>query len=144
MKAFHFRLATVGRIRDLEERLAREKLVVSLSELRCAQAASIAAHDTLRAMTPASGTMSANDLLWRDTQRERVAESLRISDARVAAAQGAVVDAKTLWSTAKKRAQVLERLKQSSIAKWREASLLDEHAQSDDLVNARFLVGGAK
>ncbi|MHB1209896.1 MAG: flagellar export protein FliJ [Acidimicrobiales bacterium] len=142
MKVYEFRLATVERIRLLEEKLAREKLVASLRDLRQAQAANESAHKALRAMASLSGIVSMADIQWLDDQRERLAESLRICTEKVALAQSMSLDARASWGAASKRAGVLERLDEHGLASWREAALRGEVAESDDLANARFRAAG--
>ncbi len=142
MKVYEFRLATVERIRVLEERLAREKLVATLRELRNAQAANEAAHTALRKMASVSGVVTMADIQWLDDQRERLSESLRICSEKVARAQLNSVDARAAWGVATKRAGVLERLDAQGFANWREAASRGEVAESDDLANARFRIAG--
>ncbi len=144
MKRFTFRLATVQRIRALEERLARERLIAASSERRRAESLRADAHQALREMMPSSGTATMHEFLWLDHQRERLNESLRLSEARLAVAHDAVNEARAAWTAANKRAQVLERLEQHSRAQWREETARDEQSTSDDLVNARFLLEGAQ
>ena len=143
MKVYEFRLAAVERIRVLEAKLAREKLVTSLRNLREAQAANEVAHRSLRSMAGASGVVAPSDLLWLDDQRERLAESLRLCGEKMVQAQMMTVDAKAEWGAATKRATMLERLDARSHAAWREAALRSEVAESDDLTIARFRVAGA-
>ncbi|MBW4079102.1 MAG: hypothetical protein HIU84_11455 [Acidobacteria bacterium] len=143
MKVYQFRLATVERIRVLEERLAREQLVETLNQLRKAQAANEAAHVALREMASLSGVVSMADIQWLDDQRERLSESLRICSEKVALAQSTSVDARAAWGSATKRASVLTRLDAQGFAAWREAASRDEVAQSDDLATARYRLAGA-
>jgi hypothetical protein len=142
VKVYQFRLATVERIRLLEERLAREKLVASLRDLRKAQSANEAAYNELRVMASATGVVTMADLRWIDDQRERLAESLRICGEKVALAQVTSIGARAAWGVATKRAGVLERLDAQGVVTWREAAMRAEVAESDDLANARFKVSG--
>lgn len=143
MKVYQFRLATVERIRVLEERLAREQLVETLNQLRKAQAANEAAHVALREMAGLSGVVSMADIQWLDDQRERLSESLRICSEKVALAQSKSTEAKAAWGSATKRASVLERLDAQGFAAWREAASRDEVAEADDLATARYRLAGA-
>lgn len=142
MKVYEFRLATVERIRVLEERLAREKLVATLRELRSAQAANEAAHTSLRAMASVTGVVTMADIQWLDDQRERLSESLRICSQKVALAQSISADARVAWGMATKRAEVLERLDAQGVVIWRDVATRGEVAESDDLANARYRRAG--
>lgn len=143
MKVYQFPLATVERIRILEERLARENLVTSLRELKNAQAANEAAHTSLRAMAAVSGVVTMADIQWLDDQRERLAESLRICGEKLSRAQATSSDARVAWGAASKRASVLERLDEHSAATWRDEVTRAEVAESDDLATARYRIAGA-
>ena len=143
MKVYQFPLATVERIRILEERLARENLVTSLRELKNAQAANEAAHTSLRAMAAVSGVVTMADIQWLDDQRERLAESLRICSEKLSRAQATSSDARVAWGAASKRASVLERLDEQSAATWRDEVTRAEVAESDDLATARYRIAGA-
>ncbi len=143
MKVYQFRLATVERIRVLEERLAREQLIETLNQLRRAQAANEAAHIALREMASVSGVVSMADIQWLDDQRERLSESLRICSEKVALAQSNSAEARKAWGTATKRASVLERLDAQGFAAWRDAASKEEIALSDDLATARYRLAGA-
>ena len=142
MKVYQFRLATVERIRVLEEKLAREKLIASLRDLRNAQAANEAAHRALRTMASVSGVVSMADIQWLDDQRERLSESLRVCSEKMARAQAFSGDARAAWGASSKRAGVLERLDAQGAATWRELATRAEVAESDDLANARFRRAG--
>ncbi len=137
MKAYRFRLATVERIRELEERLARQRLIASLRVLRAEREAERDAYDELRDLPAVAGTATATQIQWVGDQGERLAASLRSRRQRVAVASQECGAAREAWSVASRRAGVLERLDEQARAEWRVDAARSEVAELDDLTNSR-------
>ena len=137
MKAYRFRLATVERIRELEERLARQRLIASLRVLRAEREAERDAYDELRDLPAVAGTATATQIQWVGDQGERLAASLRSRRQRVAVASQECGAAREAWSVASQRAGVLERLDEQARAEWRVDAARSEVAELDDLTNSR-------
>lgn len=144
MKVYEFRLATVERVRKLEEKIARERLIESLRTLQMARDANEAAYTSLRMTAAASGIVAMSDIQWLDDQRDRLAESLRVCAEMVERAEAQSAEARTAWQVAAKRAGALERLDAHGYGAWRDESLRAEIAESDDLALARYRVAGAR
>jgi flagellar export protein FliJ len=143
MKAYRFRLATVARIRALEERVAAERFRLSLHQLRLAEKVERAARGALTDLESPTevATMSAHQ--WTSDQADRLAASLRTSREAVVAAELDCAEAREAWKVASKRAGVLERLHEDGLARWREEMLRHEATELDDLSHARLRLTGA-
>jgi hypothetical protein len=142
LKSYRFRLANVARIRALEERIARERFLTSLRELRRAQSAYRAAREALWASTPLDGVVSSADVLWSFDQAERRArrESECLAEWTLAAE---VNDAdRERWREAAKRARALERLDERARIAWLNDYRREEALELDDAVNARYVPSG--
>lgn len=137
MKAYRFRLATVERIRELEERLARQRLITSLRVLRAEREAERDAYDELRGLPAIAGTATATQIQWVGDQGERLAATLRSRRQRVAVASQESGAARDAWSVASRRAGVLARLDEQARAEWRVDAARSEVAELDDLTNSR-------
>ena len=142
MKAYRFRLATVARIRALEERVAADSLRVAQRDLRQAQASVRAAEDALAALEAPQGLVAMSALLWVGDQAERLAESVRECGEHLEAAASSCTEARAAWDVAVRRSEVLERLGEQGRARWRDETMREEAAELDDLTLARHRVSG--
>ncbi len=142
MKAFHFRLATVARIRALEERVAADRFRTAQRVLRHEQAAARAAEAALDTLEAPRGVTSMAALNWVGDQAERLAETVRVCRESVAAADAACTEARDAWDVAVRRSGVLERLGEQERARWRSEALRAEAAELDDLSLARHRLAG--
>lgn len=139
MSRYHFRLATVLRVRRMEEEAAKLELRAANVALREAEAARDGAQERYRAFAAGGGAVaSVVDLhaerLHAGLLAEQVAAAVRVAAARSSAA----VLAQARWSKAAKRVAVLERLSQRRRAEHAAAELRAEVALVDDLVTARY------
>jgi flagellar export protein FliJ len=143
MKAYQFRLATVARIRALEERVAADRFRLSLRHVRLAEEIERAARGALAELESPTevATMSAHQ--WTGDQADRLAASLRMSQEAVVAAELGCTEARHAWKEATKRSGVLERLHEDGLARWREEVMRREAAELDDLSHARLGLIGA-
>jgi len=145
MRAYRFPLATVARIRALEERLARERFMVALRDLRRAQDAHKEAAAALAALGAPTGPTTMGEVHWIQSQAERLSEQVQRSREVVVGAVSTRDEASGAWRVALKRSSVLERLDARSLARWRDEVQRGEVAELDDLANARYgLVGGSR
>jgi flagellar export protein FliJ len=142
VKAYQFRLATVARIRALEERVAADRLRVAQRDLRRAQASVRAAETALAALAAPCGVVAMSELLWVGDQAERLAETVRECGERLAAAASSCAAAREAWDVAVRRSGVLERLGEQGRARWRDETLREEAAELDDLTLARHRLSG--
>jgi flagellar export protein FliJ len=137
MRAYRFRLASVARVRVLEERVARDRFMAAQRDLRQAEAMERQASAALCALEAPDGATTVADLVWLGEQAERRSESVRTCRERVAAARAGCGEARLAWNEAAKRASVLERLDAEGRAQWRRDVLRDEVAELDDLAQVR-------
>jgi flagellar export protein FliJ len=144
VKAFHFRLATVARIRALEERVAANRFMAAQRVLRHEEEAVRAAKVALATLEAPRGTTSMATLLWVGDQAERLAETLDACCERVIAAQAVCAEARGIWDVAVRRSGVLERLGEQELARWRSESLREEAAELDDLSLSRHRLTGVE
>jgi flagellar export protein FliJ len=143
MKAYRFRLATVARIRALEERVAADRFRLSLRQLRLAQEVERAAQGALAELQAPTEVATMSDHQWTSDQAERLAASLGLSREAVAAAELSCAEARQGWKVATKRSGVLERLDEDGFARWRDEMMRHEAAELDDLSLARLGLIGA-
>lgn len=137
MKSYRFPLATVLRIRLLQERLARDTFMLAQRDLRAAEEVRREAHERLAALTAPRGATSIDEVRWLSDQAERLARALAEADE---ALTGAIVrrgEANSAWHVARRRAGALERLDDKANARWRDEMMRFEVAELDDLANAR-------
>jgi flagellar export protein FliJ len=142
VKAFHFRLATVARIRALEERMAADRFMATQRTLRNAEESRRAADLALASLEAPRGTTSMATHLWVGDQAERLAETLRTCLENVVAAQSACAEARGAWDVAVRRSGVLERLGEQELDRWRSEILREEAAELDDLSLSRHRLIG--
>jgi flagellar export protein FliJ len=137
MKSYRFRLATVARIRALEERVAGDRFRLALRDLRYAREREHAATAALAALEAPTGLTTMASLVWIGDQGERLAASLRECREAVTGAESLCVEARRGWDEAAKRSGVLERLNEQGRARWRVEMAREEGAELDDLSHAR-------
>jgi flagellar export protein FliJ len=143
MKAYSFRLATVARIRELEERVAGDRFKLALRDLRHAREREYAAADALAALQAPAGVTTMADLVWIGDQGERLFVALQECRQAASAAESMSVEARRAWDEAAKRSGVLERLNEQGLVRWRGEMAREEGAELDDLSHARFRSAGA-
>lgn len=143
MKSYRFRLATVARIRALEEHVARERFLTSLRAARQAESAYRLAHAALVGAPPLSGVITADELHWSLEQADRQARIER--DCLDVWKNAADVNARDRenWQEAAKRARALERLDERARIEWLNEYRREETIELDDVVNARYVPLGA-
>jgi flagellar export protein FliJ len=143
VKAYRFRLQSVARVREIQERIARERLMVSIRDLKRARTRENEAEDELASFEPPAGVVSMGDLLWAGDQADRLAESVRSArDSRVAA--GVRCDeSRAQWNVSVKRLDVLQRLEQQTFETWCDEVAREAGAELDDWANARHRPIGA-
>jgi flagellar export protein FliJ len=144
MKAYRFRLATVARIRALEERAAADRFTIARRELRRAREGERAARAALAALPAPSGVRTISSLRWTADQAERLSDSVRRHGELVAAAASACAEARREWSEAARRSEVLQRLDAQAFARWQGDAMRQESAELDDLSHARRGLAGAE
>ncbi len=142
MRRYRFRLETISRIRDLEEHIAREKVMRAQYELHKANAMRDECADELRRFQIPSGVASISDLAWIGMQGERLGNSLAMAQEDVEKKDKACMEVKREWSERKKRASALVRLKARTRGEWKEEVLREEAGQLDEIATVRFILQG--
>ena len=137
MKAYRFRLATVARIRALEERVAADRFRVAQRDLRQARDSARAAWNALAALEAPPGVHEMAAFVWLGDQADRLSEQVRVCREKVVEAESACAEARAAWDVAVRRSGVLERLGEQGLARWRSEALREEAAELDDLSLAR-------
>lgn len=142
MKVYHFSLGTVMRIRALEERLAREHLMLAQRDLRRAQGIYQGAEASLAALAVPTGPTTVGQIRWIGDQAARLFEEVRVSREAMVAAASVREEASHSWHMTRKRLGTLERLDSQGLARWQDEVRRQEVAELDDLANTRHgLVG---
>jgi flagellar export protein FliJ len=144
VKVYRFSLATVLRIRALEERMARERLMLSQRDLRGAQERCRSAQTRLGQLEAPSGPTTINEVRWTGEQASRLADEVRASTAMLLAAASLRDEARESWRAASKRSSALERWDAQGRARWRDAATRAEATELDDLATARHARTGAR
>lgn len=137
MKAYRFSLATVMRIRQLEERLAREALLLAQRELRASQEGYRGAHRALAEYAAPTAPTSVDDLRWRYDQSARLAEAVNVRREELLLVASRRDEAVASWKGASQRAEVLSRLNADAWARWRATAQREEISEMDNLTSAR-------
>lgn len=142
MKVYHFSLGTVMRIRALEERLAREHLMLAQRELRRAQGVYQDNSASLAALAVPTGVTTMGQVRWIGDQAGRIFEEVQMSREAMVAAASTREEASRSWHVARKRLGTLERLNVQGLARWKDEVRRQEVAELDDLANTRHgLIG---
>lgn len=138
MKRFRFALASVARVRALEERVAREQYLMAQGSLGRAEQRHRLAREVLEAQEALDGALTMGEVRWSFDQAARGAAAVHeAAGARDAARAAAALELER-WRTAARRASALERLEASARAAWLD-QLRDEEARDlDDLATLRF------
>jgi len=145
VKAYRFRLATVARIRALEERVAGDRFKLALRDLRRARDRERSAERALAALQTPTGLTTMATLAWIGDQGQRLSESLRSCREEVVEAESLCAETRGAWEGATKRSGVLERLNEQGFVRWRGEMARLEGAELDDLSHARHpSVGGGR
>jgi len=137
VRAYRFPLATVMRIRHLEERLAREVLSVVQRELRLSQDAYRVANDALSDRAALSVPTSSDEVRWHHDQTARVAATAQVCANRLLATASHRDEAASSWTAARQRADILARLNLDARAQWRADVQREEITETDDVTTAR-------
>lgn len=144
MKIYRFSLEIVMRIRAIEERLARDKLVAAQRDLRRARDAYVAAENAMTALAPPSGPTTVGEVRWIGEQADRLAHEVRVHRQVLVAAALTRDEARDSWHTARKSLGTLERLDSQGLARWKNEAGREEVAEMDDLANTRHSSQGAR
>lgn len=137
MKAYRFRLATVERIRELEERVARDAFMTAVRAVREARGLEEVAHRDLLAHDSLHGVVSGEDVRFHVEQAERLAATLEERREIRRQRERDALASRERWDVASRRATVLARLDEDAHQRWRQDVAREEVAEADDLTTSR-------
>jgi flagellar export protein FliJ len=143
MKAYRFRLATVVRVRELQERAAAQRLGDTMRSLHAARNEHARACATLARLPALQGSATPAELHWIHDQADRMSATVQREGERVRAASAEAVEARRTWELAEQRCTVLERLDDRQHAKWQADLDRSDATELDDLAAVRFARGRA-
>jgi flagellar FliJ protein len=139
VRGYRFRLATVLRIRRMEEETAKLELRAANVALRNAVAARDAADERYRSFTSSKQAIaSASELMAERLEAGLLAEQVAATQRRAMERAASAALAQARWSNAAKRVAVLERLDARRREEHAAGELRAEVALVDDLVTARY------
>lgn len=144
MKAYRFSLDAVLRIRALEERIARERLVVAQRNLRRAQTLCAEREAAMAGLALPTEPTRMGTVHWVADQAERLSEEVRVSRELLIVATFTRDEASRAWHLARKRVGALEKLNSEGLARWKDAAGRYEVAELDDLANRRHGLRGVR
>jgi flagellar protein FliJ len=140
VKAYRFRLESVLRVRQVQERAAAQQLALAVRDLHCARAELARARRTLHGLTAPSGRLTVGAVQWAHAQSDRLAERARQRAEEMEAAEELARQATQAWGTARQRTATLERLDERHLESWRTELQRSEAVTLDDLTTARWSV----
>lgn len=137
-RKFHFRLATVARVRRIEEERARAALLAANVELQHAATRLSERKDHYWSAPRPVGTTNPEHFRPARMELEFAAQAVQWSTAeRIEKAEVADI-ARTDWITRRQRVEALDRLEQRSRELWHREVLRAEDHLVDDLVVSRI------
>jgi flagellar export protein FliJ len=137
VKAYHFRLDSVLRVRQLQERVAVQQLAVAVRDLHCARVQLARARRALAGLDAPAGRLTVGAVEWTHAQSDRMSETARQSADEVEVAGEAARRATEVWGTARQRTAMLERLDERHLTLWRAELERSEAVALDDLTTGR-------
>jgi len=138
VRAFRFRLESVARVRQLQERLAAEQLALATRELRAAQARCADIRAATKQLTFPEGPSQMAALLWVHDQSARLSDLLRQREAQAAQAEAGADRARGAWLEAERRCRALRRLEERKRERWQLDADRADGAELDDMATVRF------
>jgi flagellar protein FliJ len=141
VRAYRFRLDSVLRVRQLQERAAAQQLALAIRDLHRARAELASARRALAGMTAPAGRLTVGAVEWTHAQSDRISERARQRGDALEAAQELARQATEAWGAARQRTATLERLDERHLALWRTEFDRSEGVVLDDLTTARWPAG---
>lgn len=144
MRAYRFRLDVVARVRAIEERACRDRLMLASRDLRQAEARLRGAKTALTTIEGPTGETTISAIVWTSEQAGRMADAVREAHQAVVAAEEASAVARRAWAVAAQQSGLLDRLEDRTRRLWRDEFVRTEAAELDDVANARHGRLGAR
>jgi len=133
MRAYSFRLASVARVRALQEGIAAQALATASHRLVRAEVELGRAVSELERLTAPVGETSAEDVHWARDQSDRMGQTRQSATQAVDEAGTLREAAREQWIVARRRCAVLERLDDRRRSEWQIAFDRQEAKELDDL-----------
>jgi flagellar FliJ protein len=137
VKRYHFRLATVLRVRRVQEDLATQRLADANRGVQKADAHRGRRVEAYRTLAPAPAGMSADDVRFDRLIRLSAATSIAEATRALADAQGVVEVRRQEWTEAAQEVDALERLDERHHELHDHEVRRDEDKTVDDTTSAR-------
>jgi flagellar export protein FliJ len=137
VKAYRFRLDSVLRVRQLQERVAAQQLAVAVRDLQQARTELARARRSLAGLAAPTGRHTVGAAQWVHAQSGRMSERACTCAEEVEAAAEAARQATQAWGSARQRTAMLERLDERHVALWRAELDRSEAVALDDLATGR-------
>jgi flagellar export protein FliJ len=137
VKAYRFRLDSVLRVRQLQERVAAQQLAVAARELHGARTELARARRSLDGLAAPTGRLTVGAVEWVHAQSSRMSDTARERADAVEAAQEVTRQATDVWGSARQRTTMLERLDERHVALWRVERDRVDAVELDDLTTGR-------
>lgn len=137
MKRYRFPLATVLRVRKVEEDQAVGALAAAERRRRAAEEAARAREEALQAARPADGVVTLEQFLAARERQERSATALVAAHAELAQARDATVASRAAVAAAVAARNALEELDERGRAEHALEAQREETVEVDDLVTGR-------
>ncbi|HXZ62641.1 MAG TPA: flagellar FliJ family protein [Acidimicrobiales bacterium] len=142
MRAFRFRLESVARVREHQQRAAAQRLAVAARDLRLAQRRREAARQATIRLAYPDGPGDAAALHWVHEQSDRMATIVALREERVTAAEAGVHTARQSFLEAERRRTALHRLEARQRDRWQREADRAWASELDDMATVRFSAPG--
>jgi flagellar export protein FliJ len=137
VKAYRFRLDSVLRVRQLQERVAAQQLAVAVRDLHAARAQLARARRALAGLDAPTGRLTIGAVQWTHAQSDRMSETAVQSADDLEAVGEVARQATQEWGSARQRTAMLERLDERHLTLWRAEADRSEAVALDDLTTGR-------
>ena len=142
MKAYRFRLDSVLRVRQVQERAAAQQLALAIRDLHQARAELARARRALAGLSAPAGRLTIGAVQWTHAQSDRMSEKARQRTDELEAAEEVAREASQAWGTARQRTATLERLDERHLGLWQAEFDRSEGLALDDSSTARWTPEG--
>jgi flagellar export protein FliJ len=137
VKAYRFRLDSVLRVRQLQERVAAQQLAVAVRDLQQARTELARARRSLAGLAAPTGRHTVGAAQWVHAQSGRMSERACTCADEVEAAEEVARQATQAWGSARQRTAMFERRDERHWALWRAELDRSEAVALDDLATGR-------
>lgn len=139
MRKFTFRLAAVSRIRKLEERVAKENVLIAIKASDDAKAALDQCSEDLLKLDYSSNVVHVRELQSVQLQRELQEQIIEIATKTVQEKEQIVYQEREQWKEAAKKAAIIDKLDDRARLIWMMQFLREESKELDELGSVAFV-----